>query len=144
MVTHSGWASDSRPGSPDDPRSLGQLVSDLSEQGARLVRAEIDLAKAEVTAKAKQAGIGAGLLAGAAVLGLYTFAALIATAIIGLANAVAPWLAALIISLVLLLVTAVLALIGVNRVKKGVPPVPDRAMENVQEDVDAVKKGMHR
>jgi len=143
MVTHSGWASDSRPDAPEDPRSLGQLVSDLSEQAARLVRAEIELAKAEVTGKAKQAGIGAGLLAGAAVLAMYMLAAFIATAIIGLANVVAPWLAALIVSLVLLLVTALLGLLGVRHLKKGVPPVPERAMENLQEDMDAVKKGLH-
>ncbi len=144
MVTQSGWASDARPDAPEDPRSLGRLVSDLSEQATRLVRAEIGLAKAEVTTKAKQAGVGAGLLAGAAVLGLYAFAGLLTTAILGLATALPAWLAALIVSVVLLLITAVLALIGVNRLKKGVPPVPDRAMENLQEDVDTVKKGVQR
>ncbi|MCC2335386.1 phage holin family protein [Cellulomonas wangsupingiae] len=144
MVTHSGWGSDTRPDAPEDPRSLGQLVSDVTEQASRLVRAEIALAKAEVTAKAKEAGIGAGLLAGAAVLALYLLATLITTAILGLATVVAPWLAALIVSLVLLVVVAVLAFVGLKHVKKGVPPVPERAMENVQEDVDTVKKGLHR
>lgn len=141
MVTQSGWASDAR---SEDPRSLGRLVGDLSEHTTRLVRAEINLAKAEVTEKAKELGVGAGLLAAAGVLGLYTFSTLIATAIIGLANAVPAWLAALIVSLVLLAVTAVLALIGVRRVRAGSPPTPDRAIENVQQDVDSVKKGLHR
>ena len=144
MATHSGWADDARPDAPEDPRSLGRLVSDLSEQATRLVRAEISLAKAEVSAKAKQAGIGIGLVAGAAVLALYALGTLITTAILGLANAVSPWLAALIVSLVLLAITAVLGLIGVKRLQKGMPPVPDQAMENLQEDVDTVKKGMHR
>jgi len=144
MVTHSGWASDTRPDTPEDPRSIGRLVSDLSEQAVRLVRAELDLARAEVTAKAQQVGVGAGLVAGAGVLALYTLAAFIATAIIGLATAVPAWLAALIVSVALLLVTAALALLGVRRLKKGVPPVPERAIENLQEDVDAVKKGLHR
>lgn len=144
MVTHSGWASDTRPDAQEDPRSLGRLVSDLSEQTTRLVRAEINLAKAEVTAKAKQLGVGAGLLAGAAVVGLYTFSALVATAIIGLSNAVPAWLAALIVSLVLLAVTAALALLGIRHVRRGAPPVPERAIDNVQQDVDAVKKGLHR
>lgn len=144
MATHSGWATDARPDEPQDPRSLGQLVADLSEQAARLVRAEIDLAKAELASKAKQVGIGAGLLAGAGVLGLYTLSAFIATAIIGLANAVPAWLAALIVSVVLLLVTAVLALLGVRHLKQGTPPVPDRAIENVQQDVEAVKKGFQQ
>ena len=144
MVTHSGWASDARPDAPEDPRSIGKLVSDLSEQATRLVRAEIGLAKAEVTTKAKQAGMGAGLLAGAGVLALYAFAGLLTAAIIGLAHAVPAWLAALIVSVVLLIVVAVLALVGVKRLKKGVPPVPERAMENLQEDVDTVKKGVQR
>ncbi|WP_046529148.1 phage holin family protein [Cellulomonas sp. FA1] len=144
MATHSGWATDARPDEPQDPRSLGQLVADLGEQAARLVRAEIDLAKAELASKAKQVGIGAGLLVGAGVLGLYTLSAFIATAIIGLANAVPAWLAALIVSVVLLLVTAVLALLGVRHLKQGTPPVPDRALENVQQDVEAVKKGFQQ
>lgn len=144
MVTHSGWASDPRPGAAEDPRSLGQLVGDLSEQAARLVRAEIDLAKAEVTGKAKQLGLGAGLLVGAGVLGLYTLTAFLATAIIGLATVVPAWLAALIVSVVLLLVTAALALVGVKRLQKGSPPVPERAIANLREDVDAVTKGLHR
>ena len=144
MATHSGWATDARPDEPQDPRALGQLVADLSEQAARLVRAEIDLAKAELASKAKQVGIGAGLLVGAGVLGLYTLSAFIATAIIGLANAVPAWLAALIVSVVLLLVTAVLALLGVRHLKQGTPPVPDRAIDNVQQDVEAVKKGFQQ
>lgn len=141
MVTHSGWASDTRPDAPQDHRSLGQLVSDLSEQASRLVRAEIDLAKAEMAAKAKQAGIGAGLLAGAGVLGLYAFGTLLATIIIALATAMPAWLAALIVTVVLLAVTGLLAFLGVKRLQKGVPPTPERAVENVHEDVDAVKKG---
>ena len=46
---------------PGDTRSLGKLVSDLSEQASRLVRAEVELAKEELTAKAKHAGIGSGM-----------------------------------------------------------------------------------
>lgn len=144
MVTHSGWASDSRPDAPEDPRSLGRLVSDLSEQAARLVRAEIDLAKAEVSAKAKELGIGIGLLAGAGVLALYMLSAFIATAIIGLATVLPAWLAALIVSVVLLILTVVLALLGIRRLKDGAPPVPERALENLQEDVATVKKGLQR
>lgn len=140
MVTHSGWASDA-PADAQDPRSLGRLVSDLSEQTTRLVRAEIALARAELTSKAKEIGLGAGLLVGAAVLGLYTFAALIATAVIALAVALPAWLAALIVSVVLLLATALLAFLGLRHVRSGTPPTPEHAIENVKRDVDAVRKG---
>lgn len=144
MVTHTGRSSDPRPDAPDDPRSLGRLVGDLSEQATRLVRAEIALAKAELSARAQQVGLGAGLLVGAGVLALYTLTALLATAVLGLATVVPAWLAALIVSLVLLAVTATLGLLGVRHLKRGTPPVPERAIENLQADVDAVKKGLQR
>ena len=63
-----------QPGPTGETRSIGQLVSDLSEQTSRLVRAELDLAKAEIQAKAQQLGIGAGLLAAAGILALYVLA----------------------------------------------------------------------
>ncbi|WP_456844231.1 phage holin family protein [Cellulomonas sp. P5_C6] len=128
-------------GPPGDEKSLGQLVSDLSEQAARLVRAEIDLAKAEVTGRVQQLGIGAALVAVGAVLALYLLGAGIATAIIVLDIWLDLWLAALIVCVVLLLVIVVLVLIGINRIKAGSPPTPAKAIENVQKDIDAVKTG---
>ncbi|HEX7806989.1 MAG TPA: phage holin family protein [Cellulomonas sp.] len=127
--------------STNDHQSIGELIGRLSEQGARLVHAEIELAKAEMAARAQAAGVGAGLFAGAALFGFFAFATLIATAIMGLANAVAPWLAGLIVSLVLLALTAALALIGRNRLKAGAS-MPDRTVANVKKDVDAVKEGL--
>ena len=48
----------------------------LSEQTSRLVQQEMELAKAELSEKGKQAGIGAGLFGGAGVFGLYALGAL--------------------------------------------------------------------
>jgi len=129
-------------GPPGDERTLGQLVSEISETGARLVRAEIELFKAELTGRAQKIGIGAGLLAAAGVLALYFLGAAIATTIIALALVVDLWLAALIVTVLLLLVVAVLALIGIRSVKKGTPPSTIRAIETVQEDIDAIKTGI--
>ena len=129
-------------GPPGDERTLGQLVGEISETGARLVRAEIELFKAELTGRAQKIGIGAGLLAAAGVLALYFLGAAIATAIIALALVVDLWLAALIVTVLLLLVVAVLALIGIRSVKKGTPPSTIRAIETVQEDIDAIKTGI--
>ena len=50
--------------------TLGQLVATASRQASELVRAEIALAKAEVTQSAKAGGKGAGKFAGAAFFGL--------------------------------------------------------------------------
>lgn len=131
---------------PDDPapRSLGQLVSDLSEQGARLVRAEIDLAKAEVSAKAQEIGIGVGLLAAAGFLAVSAFAVGLAAAVLGLSTVVAPWLAALIVMVALLVIAGILVAVGISRLKKGQPPTPELATKSLQADVDAVTKGLHR
>jgi hypothetical protein len=125
----------------NDHQSIGELIGKLSEQGARLVRAEIDLAKAEMSARAQQAGLGAGLFAGAALFGFFTLATLIATAVLGLSTAVAPWLAGLIVSVVLLILTVLLAAVGRGRLKAG-SRKPDRTVENVKKDVDAVKEGL--
>ncbi|MBC7292181.1 MAG: phage holin family protein [Actinotalea sp.] len=127
----------------EDRPSIGELVSQLSERLSSLVRNEIRLAKDELATKAKHAGTGIGLFAGAAFLGFFAFAALVTTAILGLANAVAPWLAALIVALVLLAIAAVLGVLGKKALDKGVPPTPDRAQENVKLDVQAVKEGFH-
>jgi len=135
-------------GSGPDQQSIGQLISRLSEQAARLVRAEIDLAKAELAQKAKAAGIGAGLLAGAAFLGFFTFAVLLTTVILALSEAMPAWLAALIVLVVLAAVTAVLALLGVKSLQKGTPPTPEKAVAGLKQDVDtvstSVKEGLRR
>ena len=128
---------------PGDNRSLGKLVSDLSEQTSRLVRAEVELAKQELAAKAKRAGIGSGLITAAAVLAGYTVAVGIATVIIALAVAMPAWLAALIVFVVMLAATAGLGLAGVAQLKKSSPPKPERAIENLREDVAAIKEGLH-
>ncbi|MBO1753172.1 phage holin family protein [Actinotalea sp. BY-33] len=133
--TNSTGRADARP-------SIGELVQNLTEKLSQLIRDEIALAKAEMTEKAKHAGIGVGLLVGAGLLGFFALATLIATAVLGLANAVPAWLAALIVAVVLLAIAATLALIGIKTLKKGVPPVPERAQESVKLDVEAVKEGL--
>jgi membrane protein len=65
--------------------------------------------------------------------------ALIATAILALSLAVAAWLAALIVTVVLAAVAGVLALQGRNKVQEATPPVPEQATESVKEDVEWAK-----
>ena len=121
------------------PTSLSELVQQLSEQTSRLAHQEVELAKAELTAKGKRAGIGAGMFGGAGVFGLYGLGALIAAAILALATAVAAWLAALIVASVLGAIAGVLALQGRRQVREATPPVPEQATESVKEDVEVIK-----
>lgn len=128
------------PGRTDRP-SIGELVSSLSEKLSQLIRDEIELAKTELATKAKHAGAGIGMFAGAAFLGFFAFATLVATAVLGIAEALPAWLAALIVAVLLLVVAGVLALLGKKQLDRGTPPTPERAQASVKRDIEAVKEG---
>jgi hypothetical protein len=119
--------------------SQTELVERLTADVRTLVRDELELAKRELTVKAKRAGAGAGLFGGAGVLGLYGLAALIFTVGALLALALPAWAAALITTVAVLLVAGVAALIGRAQVKRAVPPEPLEAMASGRRDVEAVK-----
>ena len=128
------------PTDQSDGRSLAELTKQLSEQAATLARKEVELAKAEMTIKAKRLGIGAGAFGAAGVIGLLALGALTATVILALATALAPWLAALIVTAVYAAIAGALALVGKSRVKAGTPPVPEQAVDSVKEDVEWTKR----
>lgn len=121
-------------------RPTGELVKDLSAQVSTLVRQELELAKVELTAKGRQAGIGAGMLGGAGLFALYGVGALVACAILALSTAVAGWLAALIVAVVLFAVAGVMALMGKSRAQRAVPPMPEQTVETLKEDVRYTKE----
>jgi len=131
---------------PPDPRnaSTGELVGSLSEQLGTLVRDEVRLAQAEITRKAKRLGLGAGLFGAAGLVAVLGLSALITAAILGLANALPGWLAAIIIAVVLFAVAGVLALIGKKDVQQAAPPLPTETIAGVQADVAAVKEAIAR
>ncbi|GAA1865679.1 phage holin family protein [Myceligenerans crystallogenes] len=124
----------------DRPTSLGGLVEHLSEQATRLVRAEIALARAELTDKAKKSGIGAGLLIGALVVLLYGVGVLLLAAVYGLGTVWPLWLAALAVGGFLVLVTLILALIGAALLKKGTRK-PD-SVQRIKDDVTTIRTGL--
>jgi MFS family permease len=120
-------------------RPIGDLVKQLADQTSTLVHQEIDLAKAELSAKGKQAGKGAGLLGAGAVIGLLAAGALTAFLIMLLDGALANWLAALVVAVAFGLIAAVLALQGKKRIQAATPPVPEQTVDSVKEDVEWAK-----
>ena len=116
--------------------STSDLVRQLSDQTTHLVRAEVELAKAELAQKGKQAGIGAGLFGGAGVFALYGLGALVAAVIAILATAMETWIAAAIVAVVLFAIAGVAALLGKNRVQEATPPAPERAISSTQKDIE--------
>jgi uncharacterized membrane protein YqjE len=129
------------PASGADPReqSIGELVKDLATETSTLVRQEIDLAKAEMTERGKQAGKGAGILGAAALVGLLAAGALTACLIAALDLAMATWLAALVVTVVFGAIAAALAMIGRKQIQEAAPPVPEQAIDSVKEDVQWAK-----
>jgi Putative Actinobacterial Holin-X, holin superfamily III len=120
-------------------RPFGELLKQLSEETTRLVHQEIELAKAELTQKGKQAGMGAGLFGAAGAIGFLALAALTTCFILALDAGLPAWLAALIVAVVYGVIAAVLAVRGRAKVKQAVPPVPEQTIETVKEDVQWVK-----
>lgn len=120
-------------------RPTGDLLKELSDHTTTLVKQEIDLAKAELSEKAKKAGLGAGMFGGAGLFGVFSFAALTTCIIAALESPLNLWLAALIVAVVYAAVAGVLALQGRNKVKEAGPPVPEQTTESVKEDVQWAK-----
>jgi len=133
-----------RPGAAHDLDELStvQLVERLTDQVSGLVRTEVTHALTEVKDRGTRFGIGAGVSGAGVLLMLYGFGALVATVILGLATALDPWLAALIVAAVLLAVGSVVAAVGARRAKNALPPVPERTANSVRADVDTVKEGL--
>ncbi|WP_336923608.1 phage holin family protein [Aquipuribacter sp. SD81] len=119
--------------------SFGQLLSGLATDVSTLVKQEIELAKVETSAKAKRAGKGAGMLAGAGVAGLLLLMSVTALLVV-VVDAFAPlWVAVLVAVVLWAVVAAVLAAAGRKALKEAAPPVPEQTVETVKEDVQWAK-----
>lgn len=120
-------------------RPTGELLKQLSDETTTLVKQEVELAKAELQEKGKQAGMGAGMFGGAGLFGVGAFAALTACIIAALELAMPLWLAALIVAVVYAAVAGVLAMSGKRKVKEAAPPVPEQTKDSVKEDMEWAK-----
>jgi len=122
-------------------RTLGQLVAEATQDISSIVRSEVALAKAEMAADAKKAGLGVGMFATAGVFAFLALILLLIAAAFGLvALGLSPWLAFLIVALVLLIIGAVLVLVG-KRSIDSVQGKPERAIKSTQETIAAVRPG---
>jgi hypothetical protein len=120
------------------PPSLGQLVSDASTHMSTLVRSEIELAKLELRTSVKNAGTGAGAFIGAAVVFVFslTFGFLaLAEGLVALG--LWRWAAYLVVFGLQLVIVAVLAFLGIRKVKRV--KAPEKTIATTKETVDYLK-----
>jgi uncharacterized membrane protein YqjE len=122
--------------------SIGDLMKQLAADTAQLVRQEIELAKAETAEKGRKAGPGLGMFGGAGLLALLAAGTFTATVIAAIAEATPVWLAAAIVTVVYLAIAGILAIVGRDKVKEALPPVPEQTIETVKEDVAWAKTQM--
>lgn len=124
---------------PGKKPSLFALIGNLPDLVRELVKGEIELLKTEVLAKLKIVGVGSGLLVGALVFLLYFLGVLLTAAILALSLVLPGWLAALIVAFVLLVAVAILALLGIRKLKTALPPEPTETIKSVKRDINAIK-----
>ncbi|MFN8075304.1 MAG: phage holin family protein [Kineosporiaceae bacterium] len=124
----------------EDRRSLGALVSDATEDISALIRHEVALAKAELKRDVVNAGVGAGLFAGAGYLVFLASILLVIAGGYGLtATGLPAWAAFLILAGVLILLAGVLALIG--KVRLGRIGPPERTLRSTKATLAAFRPG---
>jgi hypothetical protein len=118
---------------PDsEQRGIRASFRRVIRHAGSLTELQKELARAEMKRKMAALGTGAGLAIGAGVILFFAVAFGLATAAAALALVVDWWLALLIMFVLLLLVAAVLGLVAVRMIKKGTPPVPEQAIEELR------------
>jgi len=122
-----------------DPRSVPQLLSDLTSELIALFRKEGQLVRAELSEKLTQLEIGAGSAAAGAICLLVALNVLAGALVIALAHWIGPGWAALAVGVVL-------ALIGALLVRKGASDLspsqltPERTVHQVSRDANLVRE----
>jgi len=118
---------------------LGAAVKQVTEHASALVRLELELASLELKRKIGALGAGIGLGIGAAAFGVFFLGFLLATIAAALATFMPTWLALLIVTVVLLLVTGVLGMLALKSIRKGTPPVPKQAIHEAKLTTTALR-----
>lgn len=122
----------------NEERSAGEIVQDVMRDVGEVVRGEMRLAKAEVGEKVSKAGKAGGYFGAAALCGVMGFACLVLACVAGMALVMPVWLAALIMSLLLVCIGAA-AYAGGKAKLKEVNPVPERTVQTIKDDIQWAK-----
>jgi hypothetical protein len=118
---------------------VGSAAKQVAEHASALARLELELAGLELKKKVAALGLGAGLLIAAAVLGVFMLGFGLAAIAAGIATAVATWVALLIVTGALGLLAGLLGLLGLARLRKGTPPLPEQAIAEAKKTTEALR-----
>lgn len=118
--------------------SIAGLVRQLTREVPSLFTKELALAKAEITEALNTTKAATISMASGGIVLMAGFIMLLLSAVLGLSQVMAPWLAALIVGGVVCIVGLVMVSAG----KKKLDPVafkPERTINSMQKDKEAVK-----
>ncbi|MCU1632237.1 MAG: hypothetical protein JWM61_889 [Micrococcaceae bacterium] len=121
--------------------SLFGLIKLLARLTPRQINDEFSIAVQQMKQKGIKAGIAAAFLVVALIFVLFFAVALVVAAVMGLAEIMPAWLAALLVAVLFLVIGGILALIGVSRLKKQLPLVPEDAIRGLRYDLGVLKEG---
>lgn len=123
--------------------TFGSLFSSLTDEVTTLVRNEVQLAQAEMTEKASQATKGVASIAAAGAVMFSGFLVLLAAAVYGLdrvlPDTTTPWLSALIVGAIVLIIGVILVQAGRKKLQ-ALHLTPDRTMASFRNDKEFAKQ----
>jgi hypothetical protein len=119
--------------------SFGELLGELANNSAALVRDEIELAKQEMREKVDVLRSGAVTIAIGGLIGFVALLTLTAAVVAGLAHVMDTALAALLVGVVLAIIGGGLAFTGIGRLKRT-SLKPEQTIETLEEDKEWLKQ----
>jgi uncharacterized membrane protein YqjE len=123
----------------ENERSLGQLLTDITNDLSTLLRKEIQLARVETMEKASQATQSIVLMVAGGLVAYTGVIALVIGIIVALANWMPLWVSALVVGVVLAIIGFVLIQSGRGSLKR-MSVVPEKTIESIKEDAEMVKE----
>jgi Putative Actinobacterial Holin-X, holin superfamily III len=121
------------------PIPVSDAARNVAEHASSVAKLELRLATLEVKKKAASFAVGVGLGVAAALLGFFMLAFALATVAAAFATFLPWWLALLIVTVALLLLSGLLGLLALGAIKKGAPPIPEQAIREAKLTTAAIK-----
>lgn len=111
----------------DETRSIGQILSNVTQDLSTLMRQEVALAKAEASQSAKNAGKGVGMYVGAALGGFFLLLFLSTALMWAVGSLIGLGWSALIVAVIWGIIAAILAALAKKEMQKirGLPDTAD-------------------
>lgn len=120
-----------------EDNSIRALLQELLTEVQRLFRQEIQLARAETQEKIGQVQYGAIHIAAGMGLAFAALLIILQAIVVGLSNFMAPWVASLIVGVVVAIIALILVMAGQSRLKAA-NLMPNRTIKSIRRDSDLV------